>query len=405
MDGREQRALMIAATTRIEQNGAGWRVPSQSSKRSYRVSSDGTACTCPDYETRGMPCKHTMAVVIVMQRDNGSRPRTGEVVVAVPRRSYPQVWSAYNAAQCEEGERFPELLADLCSSVPGFAQSGRGRPAIARADRVFCAVFKVYTGRSLRRSMSDVRAMHERGLIDTIPHFNSVANFIAEDELTTVLTDLISIAALPLKVVEPTMAADATGFSTCAYERWFDYKHGKMQSRQQWVKLHAMVGTYTNVVTAAIVTPGNVADISMFQPLLDATTERYAPTEILADRGYVSRAAVQAIEDAGAVPYITDKANMVVRPNEDSAYTRMYHRLALDRPTFLEHYHQRSNVEATFSAIKRKFGERLYSKSDTAQRNEVLCKVLCHNICCVISAIHELGIEPNAYERQGVAVA
>jgi hypothetical protein len=33
-------------------------------------------------------------------------------------------------------------------------------------------------------------------------------------------------------------------------------------------------------------------------------------------------------------------------------------------------------------------------KTDTAQFNEVLAKVLCHNICVLIQSIHELGIEP-----------
>jgi hypothetical protein len=27
-------------------------------------------------------------------------------------------------------------------------------------------------------------------------------------------------------------------------------------------------------------------------------------------------------------------------------------------------------------------------------RNEALCKVLCHNICCLILAMYELGITP-----------
>jgi hypothetical protein len=45
--------------------------------------------------------------------------------------------------------------------------------------------------------------------------------------------------------------------------------------------------------------------------------------------------------------------------------------------------------------IKAKFGERLLSKSDQGQVNEVLCKILAHNICCVVSAIHELGIDPS----------
>jgi hypothetical protein len=43
--------------------------------------------------------------------------------------------------------------------------------------------------------------------------------------------------------------------------------------------------------------------------------------------------------------------------------------------------------------IKSKFGQRLRSKTLTAQINEALCKVLCHNLCVVIASQHELGIE------------
>lgn len=44
--------------------------------------------------------------------------------------------------------------------------------------------------------------------------------------------------------------------------------------------------------------------------------------------------------------------------------------------------------------IKAKFGGSLRSKTDTAQRNEALLKVLCHNLCCLVQAIYELGLEP-----------
>jgi len=57
-------------------------------------------------------------------------------------------------------------------------------------------------------------------------------------------------------------------------------------------------------------------------------------------------------------------------------------------------YHMRSNIESAFSMIKGKFGDALKSKSDTGQVNEALCRVLCHNICCLVQAVHELGIEP-----------
>jgi transposase len=62
----------------------------------------------------------------------------------------------------------------------------------------------------------------------------------------------------------------------------------------------------------------------------------------------------------------------------------------------MHEYHKRSNIETAYSMIKGKFGSALRSKSDTGQINEDLCKVLCHNICALVQAIHELGIEPDS---------
>ena len=60
----------------------------------------------------------------------------------------------------------------------------------------------------------------------------------------------------------------------------------------------------------------------------------------------------------------------------------------------MAHYHKRSNVESVFQMIKSKFGERLKSKTTTAQVNEALCKVLCHNLCVVIQSMYELNVTP-----------
>lgn len=77
----------------------------------------------------------------------------------------------------------------------------------------------------------------------------------------------------------------------------------------------------------------------------------------------------------------------------------MYHYYSLNQERFLEHYHKRSNVETTFMMIKTKFGDALRSKTETAMVNEALCKVLCHNLCCLITSMHELELKPKFWNE------
>ena len=76
-------------------------------------------------------------------------------------------------------------------------------------------------------------------------------------------------------------------------------------------------------------------------------------------------------------------------------WTKMYHYFMANNEEFLQHYHLRSNSETVFHMIKTKFKDGIRSKNKVAQQNEVLLKVLCHNICVVIQEMHELGIKAN----------
>ena len=69
------------------------------------------------------------------------------------------------------------------------------------------------------------------------------------------------------------------------------------------------------------------------------------------------------------------------------------------REEFMAHYHKRSNVESVFQMIKSKFGEKLRSKNETAQINEALTKVLCHNLCVVIQSMYELDVVPEFWSE------
>src|SRR5213079_1855820 len=95
----------------------------------------------------------------------------------------------------------------------------------------------------------------------------------------------------------------------------------------------------------------------------------------------------------GGTAYIPFKSNSLPGTT-GGIWEKMYGYFHFKREEFLKHYHQRSNVESTFSMVKAKFQDAVRSKTDVAMKNEVLCKFLCHNICVVHQSHIELGIAP-----------
>jgi transposase len=132
---------------------------------------------------------------------------------------------------------------------------------------------------------------------------------------------------------------------------------------------------------------------SPYLPELARTTAKgFQLRDVSADKGYLSKAKADAVEQLGASPFIAWKSNNV-EPPAGSAWARMWHMFNYHRDEYMTRYHARSDVETTFSMVKRKFGDTLRGKTETAQDNEVLCKVLAHNLCCLVHAFHELGID------------
>ncbi len=172
MDAREERGLVIAATSNIEKNKLGWKVPSQSGNGSYIVNLDhGTPfCTCPDYEKRQQPCKHIHAVEYVIKRE--TKADGTETITKSMKVTCTQEWHNYDDAQMHEQERFLPLLRDLCDGIPQPEQTF-GRPRLPLADVVFGAVYKVYSNISGRRFMTNIRDAETNALVTKSPSFDS----------------------------------------------------------------------------------------------------------------------------------------------------------------------------------------------------------------------------------------
>jgi len=409
MDARQERGLLIAATTKIEKNQIGlWKVPSQSGNGTYVVSLDHghPFCSCPDFE-KGNKCKHIYAVEYVVQRE--TKPDGTVVETKAMRVTYAQEWPAYDAAQAHERECFVELLRQLCDGIPQPPQTF-GRPRLPLCDVIFGITFKVYTTMSGRRFMSDLRDAETKELVTKCPSFASNARYLESPDLTPLLKSLIEQSARPLRAIETDFAVDSSGFATSVYDRWFDAKYGKMKSENKWVKVHLMTGTKTHVVTSVEVTPTETADAPQLPALVKATAQNFIMAEVSADKAYSSKKNLRAIASAGAMPYIPFKNYSLGRQGNhgfDCLWDKMWHFYNFNKVAFMQHYHKRSNIETTFSMIKGKFGGSVRAKTSTAQVNEVLCKVLCHNVCVLIQSIYELGLEPTfwTFDTKGATVS
>lgn len=319
-----------------------------------------------------------------------------------PRKTYRQEWAAYNQAQTTEKSKFLELLYELCSGIEDLPRAATGRNRIPLSDMIFAVVYKTYSMVSGRRFMSDLAEAHRKGYISQLPHFNSLFNYLEIDELYYILKDLITESAKPLKTIEFNFAVDSSGFAKSNSKiTWTTAKYADQQYEvADWLKCHLICGVKTNIVTSVEITKGTAGDSPRFKPLVEATAEHFQINQVSADKAYLSLKNLRTVEQAGGMPFIPFKENS--RPNhrtKDSLWRNLYYFYQLHNDKFKRFYHQRSNVETTFSMIKRKFGEKLKSKTEKAQINELLCKVLCHNLCCVVQSIYELGIETDFYKE------
>jgi transposase len=250
--------------------------------------------------------------------------------------------------------------------------------------------------------MSDMKDAHAKGYTSKLPAYNTIFKYFESEMLTPYLQMLIEESSLPLQAIENDFAVDSSGLANSRFVQWMHAKYSEphLIEKKDWIKVHLMCGVKTNIVTAVEITDKFVGDSPYFKPLVETTAANFVMNEISADKAYLSGVNLQTVVDNNAMPYIPFKANSRTNNRRHSPlWKSMYHYFSLNTERFMSHYHKRSNVETTFHMIKSKFGDALRSRTKRAQINEALCKVLCHNICCLIQSMYELGLKPKFYAQ------
>ncbi|MFH1376444.1 MAG: transposase [Candidatus Woesearchaeota archaeon] len=390
---REQRGKLIAQKYRIRRTDRGYEVPSQFNKGKYlvKVRYDKKECNCPDYELRKCKCKHIHAVEYTLKEEIDKEGNT--VITQTVKKTYPQNWKSYNISQQTEKEKLMELLADITSRIrqPAYTY---GRPRSNLGDNIFAMVFKTYSTFSGRRFATDMNWALEKGFIESKVPYNTMFDYFKKPELTPILAKMVMLTSLPLRTAETKFNIDSTGFGTSNFQRWYSFKHGKEICSRRWVKCHFVNGAKSNIITSVKITTENDADCPQLKEMAQDTAKYFNMEELSGDKAYLSKDNFELVNSLGGTFYVPFKSNSKGSGN-GMIWKKMYHFFMLNNEEYLQHYHARSNAETTVHMIKSKFGDRVRSKLWTAQVNEVLCKIIAHNICCVIMEMNELGLESN----------
>jgi len=267
---------------------------------------------------------------------------------------------------------------------------------------------KVYSQLSSRRSQHLYFEALQRQQIENDPHFNIVSKTLNKKWITPILYELVHLSAMSLASVETDFAIDSSGFRCSTFGNYCEEKYGSKRKRN-WLKVHICTGVNTNIVADVIVTDEHSADSPQLKKLVKHISKNFTINEISADMAYSSKNNLRLIDNFGGKPFIPFKKNAT--GNRGGAlWRKIFHYFQLYKDEFLEHYHKRSNVESTFSAIKKKFGESVKSKNRIAQENELLCKIIAYNITVLIHEMIQLNgttelLSFNGLQREEVLIS
>ncbi len=315
------------------------------------------------------------------------------------KRTYAQDWPTYQKACGQEKLMFLRILKDAVDNMMIEENyQGNGRPAAYHGDIVKSLCIKSYHNYSSWRLQSELKIARAMGIIDSVYSRSTLAGYMQNPKITKMLDRLYKIIAEPLSTVEVYFAADATGISNkYGNMRWMNIRHTKREHkhRREYSKLHIISGCKTNIIASAKITKGSASENPLFKSLLDDTAKIFSVKEISADAGYLSKKNAKAAAMLGATPFIMVK-NKIKVPSRGrpSAWGAMLQLWKNHQMYFAERYHKRSNVEATFGALKRKFGDFCRCKKPESQENEILARIVCFNTSVLAEALLSYDLKP-----------
>ncbi|MEN7982612.1 MAG: transposase [Nanoarchaeota archaeon] len=305
----------------------------------------------------------------------------------------PFNWSLYNKSQTKEKIIFMQLLKELCNVLPEKYKIDT-RHYIQLKHLIFCLCMKAYCLKSGRRIIGELEMCHRMGLIKKVPHFNTLFNYLKNQNITPIIQELIKLTSLPLQAVEKKFCGDSTGFGMSILDDKWSQIRSNYEKHHRYMKAHISFGVLSNIVTHCVITDGTQNDSPILKELVDETAKGFELKEFSFDKAYLSRKNMQEIfKHNNCLPFIPFKSNTSGKRSKDcKIWIEMYNFFKKNNKEYMKRYHLRSNAESGMRMIKARFGDLTHIKNEVGAKNDILIKVLCHNLCVLCQEIIFLQI-------------
>ena len=158
------------------------------------------------------------------------------------------------------------------------------------------------------------------------------------------------------------------------------------------MKLHAAIEMDWRSIVSFHFTRTYVHEVTQLEQLLEPL---YDLGDVYADSGYLSRENCYVIKRKGGTPFIRPKKNSTgvgihgKKIVYGDPFTEMIEQYKDNPSKWMKKYHQRSNIEAVFSALKRKLGGYVSSMKRSIQQVEIAFKIIVYNLMILVQKIVE----------------
>jgi len=185
------------------------------------------------------------------------------------------------------------------------------------------------------------------------------------------------------------MIIDSSGIRIIGRSIWYCIRIKKEIQKRDCDKTHLAVSSQFMFIMNWKITAFKKNDCPFFKILLK-------PFRILgiitADKGYLSRANFQLVADKKGELFIPfkkgNKKSSTAKAKSSPAWKAAFYFWKTLNGVYMAIYHQRSRVECVFSALKRRYGDKLYCRKASMRRKEMALRFIAYNLKLLICYLY-----------------